>query len=74
LKDHTHNTVSALLVGDAIPAERRGTELEPKSKKGFTHYSILSTVERDWDLRTLGRADGNAEPFWGWEYAGGNWK
>ncbi|TVY83276.1 putative acid phosphatase [Lachnellula suecica] len=63
LFDGNENKVSSLLLGDAIPAKLRNTT-KVATKGGFTHYSIMSTVEKNWDLGNLTEVDGNAEPFW----------
>jgi len=61
--DH-HNVVSSLLLGDAIPPEQHNTTQVAITEEGYSHYSILSTVERNWDLGDLGGGDKGAEPFW----------
>ena len=47
------NQVWALLLGDAIPANLRGTT----DNTFYTHYSCLSTVQANWGLYNLGRGD-----------------
>lgn len=47
------NNVWALLLGDVIPANLRGTT----DNTFYTHYSALSTVEANWGLYNLGRGD-----------------
>ncbi len=47
------NRVFALLLGGAIPANLRGTT----DNTFYNHYSMLSTVEVNWGLPTLGRWD-----------------
>ena len=49
------NNVWALLLGDAIPANLRGTT----DNTFYTHYSCLSTVQANWGLYNLGRGDVN---------------
>jgi acid phosphatase len=62
-RDH-HNVVSSLLLGDAIPREYYTTTQVANTKYGYSHYSILSTVELNWDLGDLDKGDKGAEPFW----------
>jgi hypothetical protein len=50
------NNVWAVLLGDAIPANLRGTT----DNTFYTHYSCLSTVQANWGLYNLGRGDVNA--------------
>lgn len=57
-----NNTVSSLLFGGVIPRGFQNTTRVPTSK--YTHYSILSTVEDNWNLTNLGGGDVDAEPFW----------
>ncbi|KXJ86996.1 hypothetical protein Micbo1qcDRAFT_152151 [Microdochium bolleyi] len=53
------NRIASLLLGSAVPAELRGTEDD-----GFyTHFSILSTVQNNWQLSNLGRYDVGANVF-----------
>src|SRR5947207_10665273 len=47
------NKVWAVLLGDVIPANLRGTT----DNTFYTHYSTLSTVEANWGLYHLGRGD-----------------
>jgi len=47
------NNVWALLLGDVIPANLRGTT----DNNFYTHYSCLSTVQNNWGLYHLGRGD-----------------
>ena len=49
----------SLLLGDAVPAELHGTTDDTK----YNHYSIMSTVENNWDLGNLGKGDKDAKPF-----------
>ncbi|KAI9510648.1 phosphoesterase family-domain-containing protein, partial [Russula earlei] len=50
-----NNCVLTLLLGDAVPQNLRGTT----DSTYFTHYSLLSTVEANWGLGSLGRGDTN---------------
>lgn len=47
------NHIATLLLGSAIPKELKGTTDDTV----YTHYSILSTVENNWELPNLGRYD-----------------
>ena len=49
------NRIANLLLGNGIPASARGTTDDTY----YTHYSDLSTVEANWDLKNLGRGDVN---------------
>jgi hypothetical protein len=49
-----------VLLGDAIPANLQGTSNDTK----YNHYSILKTVENNWDLGNLGQNDEKATAFW----------
>jgi hypothetical protein len=42
--------------GTAIPLNLRGTTDDTL----YTHYSAISTVEANWNLKSLGRQDTNA--------------
>ncbi|TDZ25422.1 putative acid phosphatase [Colletotrichum orbiculare MAFF 240422] len=53
------NQVASVLLGSAIPKDRRGGE----DKTFYTHYSILSTIEYNWELPNLGRYDVGANVF-----------
>jgi acid phosphatase len=53
------NRVMGILLGDVIPKNLVGTTDDTL----YTHYSELSTVESNWDLRTLGRYDVGANVF-----------
>ncbi|CAG8961198.1 hypothetical protein HYFRA_00013254 [Hymenoscyphus fraxineus] len=55
----TPNRVFALLLGDVIPVSARGTS----DSKAYTHYSQMATVERNWDLGSLGLGDEGALGF-----------
>jgi hypothetical protein len=50
-----NNCVLALLLGGAVPQSARGTT----DSTYYTHYSLLSTVEANWGLGSLGRGDTN---------------
>ena len=53
------NHIVTLLLGNAVPAKLKGTE----DDTFYTHYSILSTVQRNWELPNLGRYDVGANVF-----------
>ena len=53
------NKIVSLLLGGAVPTELKGTE----DDTFYTHYSILSTLENNWDLPNLGRYDVGANVF-----------
>ncbi|KAI1341878.1 phosphoesterase family-domain-containing protein [Xylariaceae sp. FL0016] len=53
------NRIVSLLLGNAIPKSAQGTE----DDTFYTHYSILSTMEHNWDLPNLGRFDVGANVF-----------
>jgi len=53
------NHVVTLLLGSAIAPELRGTTDDTV----YTHYSILSSVEHNWELPNLGRYDVGANVF-----------
>lgn len=53
------NKIGSLLLGGAVPKHLRGT----KDDTFYTHYSILSTLEDNWDLPNLGRYDVGANVF-----------
>jgi hypothetical protein len=50
-----NNCVLTLLLGGAVPESARGTT----DSTYYTHYSLLSTVEANWGLGSLGRGDTN---------------
>lgn len=50
-----NNNVLTLLLGGAVPENLRGST-DPTY---YTHYSLLSTVEANWGLGSLGRGDTN---------------
>ncbi|KAF8938133.1 hypothetical protein BGZ58_001521 [Dissophora ornata] len=49
------NRVWTMLLGDAVASVKNTTD-----STFYTHYSLLSTVESNWDLGNLGRQDANA--------------
>lgn len=49
----------SLLLGDAVPESLHGTTIDTN----FNHYSIMSTVENNWDLGNLGENDEGAAVF-----------
>ncbi|KAF9203684.1 hypothetical protein BGZ49_006152 [Haplosporangium sp. Z 27] len=49
------NRVLTLLLGDVVDSMKNTTD-----STFYTHYSLLSTVEQNWDLGNLGRQDANA--------------
>jgi acid phosphatase len=53
------NQIVSLLLGSAIPANLKGTT----DDTFYTHYSILSTIEYNWELPNLGRYDVGANIF-----------
>lgn len=53
------NRIVSLLLGGAVPPALKGTQDDTV----YTHYSILSTLEHNWDLPTLGRYDAGANVF-----------
>ena len=53
------NNVLGLLLGDAIPADLKGTT----DSTYYDHYSEAATVEANWGLHTLGRWDVGANVF-----------
>lgn len=61
-ENHTYtkqNRVVAILLGDAVPKDKVGTE----DKTYYNHYSEISTVQANWGLDTLGRWDVGANVF-----------
>lgn len=55
----TQNQVFTILLGGAIPEDLKGT----KDHTFYDHYSLLSSVEANWDLDCLGRNDVDANVF-----------
>lgn len=53
------NHIVSLLLGGAIPSNKKGTTDDTM----YTHYSILSTLENNWELPNLGRYDVGANVF-----------
>ncbi|KAJ6544504.1 hypothetical protein B0H19DRAFT_1221965 [Mycena capillaripes] len=50
------NRILTLALGGAVPSNLRGTTDDTL----YTHYSAISTVQANWDLKSLGRQDTNA--------------
>jgi len=50
-----NNQILTLLLGGAVPESARGTN----DSTYYTHYSLLSTVQANWGLKSLGRGDTN---------------
>jgi hypothetical protein len=57
---YIRNRVFSVLLGDAIPESEWGT----KDSRRYDHYSILATVEDNWDLADLGLNDRRARRFY----------
>jgi acid phosphatase len=53
------NKIASLLLGGAVPQSLKGT----KDDTIYSHYSILSTLENNWELPNLGRYDVGANVF-----------
>ncbi|KAI8211611.1 putative acid phosphatase [Colletotrichum sp. SAR 10_76] len=53
------NQIVSLLMGSAIPKNLKGTE----DKTFYSHYSMMSTVEFNWELPNLGRYDVGANIY-----------
>lgn len=53
------NHITSILLGGAIPKNLHGTV----DNTFYSHYSILSTLENNWDLPCLGRYDVGANVF-----------
>jgi len=53
------NRIVSLLLGGAVPSNLKGTTDDTV----YTHYSILSTLENNWNLPCLGRYDVGANVF-----------
>ncbi|KAI2468403.1 putative acid phosphatase Pho610 [Annulohypoxylon bovei var. microspora] len=53
------NRIVSLLLGNAIPDSLKGSE----DDTFYTHFSILSTTEHNWELPNLGRFDVGANVF-----------
>ncbi|THH26371.1 hypothetical protein EUX98_g7812 [Antrodiella citrinella] len=50
-----NNRIYSILLGGAVPENLKGTN----DSTYYTHYSILSSVEANWELGSLGRQDTN---------------
>lgn len=55
----SNNRVFSVLVGDAVPADLHGTT----NDTAYNHYSIMATVENNWNLGNLGAHDADASTF-----------
>jgi acid phosphatase len=53
------NRIVSLLLGGAVPDNLKGTSDDTL----YSHYSIISTLENNWDLPNLGRYDVGANVF-----------
>lgn len=53
------NQVYAVLLGGAVSSAKVGT----KDNTAYNHYSLLKTVETNWDLGNLGENDVDATAF-----------
>ncbi|CAJ2511195.1 Uu.00g068200.m01.CDS01 [Anthostomella pinea] len=53
------NRIVSLLLGNAVPDSLRGST----DDTFYTHYSILATMEHNWELPNLGRFDVGANVF-----------
>ncbi|OTA97229.1 hypothetical protein M434DRAFT_392182 [Hypoxylon sp. CO27-5] len=53
------NRIASLLLGSAVPDSLKGST----DNTFYTHFSILSTVENNWELPNLGRFDVGANVF-----------
>ena len=53
------NRIVSVLLGGAVPSDKVGTTDDTV----YTHYSILSTLENNWNLPNLGRYDVGANVF-----------
>ncbi|KAK3344361.1 phosphoesterase family-domain-containing protein [Lasiosphaeria hispida] len=53
------NHIVTLLLGSAVPPALKGTQ----DSSFYTHYSMLSSIEYNWDLPHLGRYDVGANVF-----------
>jgi acid phosphatase len=53
------NHITSILLGGAVPQSLKGT----KDSTVYTLYSILSTLQNNWDLPNLGRYDVGANVF-----------
>lgn len=57
--DEAPNKVMSLLLGASIPSNKKGTE----DNTFYTHYSMLSTIEFNWQMPHLGRYDAGANIY-----------
>lgn len=57
---YIRNRVFSVLLGDVIPENEWGTE----DSRSYDHYSMLATVEDNWDLGSLGLNDRKAALFY----------
>lgn len=55
----SNNRVFSILLGDAVPVALHGTT----NDTSYNHYSIMATVENNWDLGNLGLGDKSAKAF-----------
>src|SRR4051794_24412719 len=53
------NKVFSVLLGDAVPAAKKGTT----DGTSYNHYSQMATVESNWALGNLGLGDATASKF-----------
>jgi hypothetical protein len=53
--DSENNNVFTLVLGGGLPDDLRGK----KDDTFLTHYTLLSTIQANWGLRSLGRQDTN---------------
>ena len=58
------NTVWTLLLGGALPSNLQGTN----DSTFYTHYSMMSSVQNNWGLGSLGRQDANASVAAVWAF------
>ena len=49
-----------MLLGDAVPRNLHNTS----DDKPYNHYSIMATVEKNWELGNLGLNDETANAFY----------
>ncbi|KAK4197677.1 phosphoesterase family-domain-containing protein [Triangularia verruculosa] len=54
-----NNQVYAVLLGSAVPSNKKGTT----NSTSYGHYSVLKTVELNWNLGNLGQNDVGANAF-----------
>lgn len=58
------NNVYTILLGNAVPQNLKGTN----DTTFYTHYSLLSSVQNNWDLPSLGRQDTNKTVAAVWDF------